>query len=138
MSVVSRWLANLRGGGFRQTQNRLRDKVGFCCLGVACDQHSSETGLGYWEFESESPRGDYGPGYAYVVVDENGNEVERRRDVLPQAVQDWLGLKSSDGTYSVEGYDGYTGTLAEDNDSCHTFTYIADLIEKNPDHLFKS
>jgi hypothetical protein len=31
-----KWIAALRSGKYPQTQNRLQDKKGYCCLGVAC------------------------------------------------------------------------------------------------------
>ena len=34
---VKKWIAALRSGDYPQTFKRLRDKQGFCCLGVACD-----------------------------------------------------------------------------------------------------
>ncbi len=138
MGIVNRWITALRGGGFTQTTNRLRDKVGFCCLGVACDLHASETGLGYWEFEAESPDAPRGPGYAYVIVDQNGEEVSRDRTVLPFVVREYFGLNSPDGTYDG-GYtdDGY-GALSEDNDAGKTFADIARVIERRPNHLFRS
>ena len=41
----AKWLEALRSGRYRQTSLMLRDKVGFCCLGVACDI----SGKGTWK-----------------------------------------------------------------------------------------
>ena len=30
------WVTNLRSGEFQQTQRKLQDKRGYCCLGVGC------------------------------------------------------------------------------------------------------
>ena len=40
----SRWVAALRSGLYAQTTCALRDKNGYCCLGVYCDI----SGLGGW------------------------------------------------------------------------------------------
>jgi hypothetical protein len=32
-----KWVAALRGGGYKQTQGNLRSGDAFCCLGVFCD-----------------------------------------------------------------------------------------------------
>lgn len=34
---MRRWIAALRSGKYNQTQQRLQDNEGYCCLGVACD-----------------------------------------------------------------------------------------------------
>lgn len=31
-----KWIVALRSGEYKQTKNRLQDKKGYCCLGVAC------------------------------------------------------------------------------------------------------
>lgn len=31
------WLSDLRSGKYPKTRNHLKDEVGYCCLGVACE-----------------------------------------------------------------------------------------------------
>ena len=38
----------LRSGEYKQCRAVLRDSRRFCCLGVACDIYSKETGLAIW------------------------------------------------------------------------------------------
>lgn len=35
--IKAKWLAALRSGDYAQTRNALRDRSGYCCLGVLCD-----------------------------------------------------------------------------------------------------
>ena len=51
---------------------------------------------------------------------------------LPPSVPHWLGLQTADGNYSKGG------ALADDNDRGKTFDEIADIIESEPEGLFKS
>ena len=34
---IKKWVSALRNGTYKQTQNALQDKKGYCCLGVACE-----------------------------------------------------------------------------------------------------
>ena len=66
------WLKALRSGEYKHTKHKLRRHGhGYCCLGVLCDLHSSETDT-EWD-------GDY---YLHANV------------VLPTEVIVWAGLKS--------------------------------------------
>jgi hypothetical protein len=49
---------------------------------------------------------------------------------LPRKVQKWLGLRSSGGEY-------YTNNLTSFNDNNWSFKKIADIIESEPNGLFK-
>lgn len=51
--------------------------------------------------------------------------------ILPTAVRDWLGLQD------VEGTHGSGDTLTYINDSGKNFSEIADIIESEPEGLFK-
>jgi len=54
---------------------------------------------------------------------------------LPQIVTDWLGLNSDYGRYIK--YKGILDSLTNRNDSEDSFEQIADLIESEPEELFK-
>jgi hypothetical protein len=70
--VRKAWVKALRSGEYKQTIGRLRDKSGFCCLGVLCD-----------------------------LAVKNGvmKSYLRKAAGLPQIVQDWIGLNSYTGDY---------------------------------------
>jgi hypothetical protein len=40
--VKAKWVAALRSGKFKQTEGRLADERGFCCLGVLCEIYKEE------------------------------------------------------------------------------------------------
>ena len=103
------WVKALRSGSYEQGQRRLRDQGKFCCLGVACDLHMKHvTGMDAWE-KRNGILTVYGEGH-----------------LLPQNVQDWLGLSSASGEF--KGLEGASSLLAL-NDSGGSFDDIADIIE---------
>lgn len=105
------WIEALRSGRYEQGVSALRDDDCFCCLGVACDLYRTAENGPDWE------------GYSYLGRD----------DVLPQTVQDWLGLRQDDGQYGRR--KGSSSTLAVQNDDGMTFSEIAALIEAEPEGL---
>ncbi len=106
------WVEALRSGKYQQTKNALRDGAGFCCLGVACDI----SGVGSWDED-----GDHKGRLTYRADN-------ARADVLPIAVQKWLGLKYCDSSFDDE-------QLSAMNDSGVSFDRIADIIESEPEGL---
>ena len=105
-----KWVAALRSGEHRQTSGVLRDRDGFCCLGVLCDIAEK----GKWEQDDGSWRYQ---GYT---------------DVLPKPVQQLVGLRTNFGRISEsEGH-----SLSEMNDAEYSFASIADVIEAEPEELF--
>ena len=107
--MVEQWIAALRSGKYAQTRNVLKDEVGYCCLGVACDI----SGLGKWD------------GFHYSIGSEH------RAGELPTLVRDALGLRACNGSFRE-------GCLTNLNDSGKTFAEIADIIESRPKGLFKN
>jgi hypothetical protein len=105
--IKEKWLAALRSGDYWQTQEALKDCIGFCCLGVLCDIHKKETGTTQW----------LDGGHSDLYLGE--------RTHLPSAVQEWAGLPDSGNKYSIG-----VGELASANDCGRDFEYIAQLIEK--------
>ena len=98
----------LRSGKYSQAIRQLRKKNGFCCLGVACDIYSKETGSGKW--------------YNNSFLD--------HLQTLPLVVMEWFGFKNNAGSYDD------AKTLTELNDSGVSFKKIADIIESEPEGLF--
>ena len=81
----------LRAEKFQQAPGSLRKASGYCCLGVACELHLLAHGK-RWDSS-------YGVAFTYLGAGAD----------LPNAVKDWLGMKSRSGgfssEYKVEGYD---------------------------------
>lgn len=50
---VKKLVEALRSGKYKQTKEVLRDKNGFCCLGVACDIAKMEVGCNWTPFSLE-------------------------------------------------------------------------------------
>lgn len=113
---VETWVSALRSGEYEQGLNRLKTATGkFCCLGVACDV----SGLGTWE--GENP--------AYVTPSESLGAAE---SVMPEPVQEWLGIHEGDPGVRVQEEGGGTRyrNLSGLNDVDHlSFAQIADVIE---------
>jgi hypothetical protein len=104
--VKTKWLDALRSGNYHQTQGRLRDTEGFCCLGVLCDLYTKEKGLNWDEYPVEN---------GYRLYDESCT--------LPEQVMNWSGLEETNPTL-IEA------DLARLNDDGFGFSDIADLIEE--------
>ena len=105
-----KWVEALRSGKYRQTTGVLRDRDGFCCLGVLCDIAEK----GKWEQDDGEW---YHQGYT---------------DVLPKPVQQLVGLRNQTGRISRRA--GHN--LSEMNDIECSFAWLADLIEAEPEGLF--
>lgn len=105
-------VAALRSGDYKQSKQRLRDKDGFCCLGVACDI----SGISTWDED------------AYL-----GNDRK-----LPDAVMFELEWADNSALTDIPLFDKdrvrlgaryYYYNLATLNDDGLTFDQIADVIE---------
>lgn len=104
---AKKWVEYLRSGIYKQTTGKLRGAKGFCCLGVACDLYAKEND-----------------------VEWDGQEFMGSFDALPEAVRKWLGLSTPLGEYEASA-------LSEENDKRKPFSRIADIIESEPEGLFK-
>ena len=106
--IKQKWVSALRSGDYKQTQRRLHDENGFCCLGVLCDLYGKEHNV-EWEPSTHSKN-------AYEFQDKTGR--------IPLSVVEWAG---------VEDCNPYIcgRSLAERNDTGSTFNEIADLIEEH-------
>lgn len=122
---VRAWVAALRSGVYEQTRGELRDKNGFCCLGVACDIYNRETGKGSW---CQRPDG---------VVDFIDGAAERSVGILTDEVRRWFGLRACNGSYGIAALTHNRGyALSDLNDGGASFGEIADIIEREPTGLF--
>ena len=118
---AEKWVAALRSGEYAQTRSWLRDGKGYCCLGVACDLYTRETGKGEWKNEVDDDVFDFELGTASASRE------------LPPNVQMWLGLQGGMGIYSKYGSKS---SLAAANDYGKSFAEIVDIIESEPRGLF--
>lgn len=73
------WVKALKSGKYKQTKESLRDRKGYCCLGVLCDIFKQRTRKGKWE---KSWSGEY---RFYVGGD-------YQTGVLPSNVTRWAAL----------------------------------------------
>lgn len=109
-----KWIKALRSGKYKQTKDHLRDKHGYCCLGVACRVFKKELGL----------KETKGPGGVTAFGDWRGS--------LPGNVEGHLGLRSNTGQPRGKGQN-----LAARNDDGWNFERIANFLEKYPARFFK-
>lgn len=122
--IKAKWIAALRSGDYVQGRNGLRKEGKYCCLGVLCDIHFAEVG-GSWRLPDDPTDG-------YEEYSSAGELWEA--DVLPSAVALWAGLENSPlihDIYITNLNDGVSETIAGREIHAHSFTEIAELIEKN-------
>ena len=121
---AKKWIDSLRSGNYEQGQRYLRTDKGFCCLGVACDLYSKETGKVEWKKNSNLSN--------LYYFGENGFD-------LPRKVSNWLGLSGSSGGFYSTGKQAaqFDSSLAVLNDTGSDFTEIANLIASEPSGLFE-
>jgi len=134
-SIANKWVKALRSGEYTQTQTKLCDNEGHCCLGVLCELYIKDT-----------KRNIKGKGrYSFATFD---GETE----LLPSCVMKWAGMiydykqlgysKKSNGTFLIN--DNKEICLASWNDGQSrpfrnkdntivkgTFENIANVIEKH-------
>lgn len=116
------WIDALRSGKYEQTQgvlNRVEARddfpAGMCCLGVACDV----SGIGAWKIARQCPD---------TMLYRTPAEVSH--NMLPRAVEAWLGLGSLGGVPPVGAESGRSLWQLNDYDG-FSFSQIADVIEAN-------
>jgi len=110
LQIKQKWVDALRSGEYQQTQERLHDENGFCCLGVLCDLYGKENNV-EWEPSTHN-------GNVYIF--------QNMVAVLPLSVVEWAGVEDSNPYVN-----GGIGTLSGLNDKGFTFNEIADLIEEH-------
>jgi hypothetical protein len=107
--IKQKWVDALRSGDYQQTQRRLHDENGFCCLGVLCDLYGKENNV-EWDLTNNGHN-------VYVFQDKKG--------ILPLSVIEWAGVEDDNPEICGET------PLSRLNDSGSTFNEIADLIEEH-------
>ena len=111
----------LRSGEYTQTDKALRDKDGYCCLGVACDLYR----------KTEKPDEQWEPVHEQWEQWEpaEGRSVwafMEATSALPEEVMNWLGFATAEGLFAE---DCGISSLMLLNDEGKSFEYIADAIE---------
>lgn len=109
-----KWVDALRSGDYKQTNGRLRDNNGFCCLGVGCE---------IFDVRKEC----FMPEEIWKYGNENSVEV------APIELINALSLHDNIGTI----HGPFPNDLANLNDNGFTFAEIADFIEREPQFVFR-
>jgi hypothetical protein len=122
-----KWINALESGNFVQGQKFLKviqdGKPQHCCLGVACEIFKEELNLE----EELNP----GIGGREIVSFDHGSSV------LPDKVQYYLGLWSSNGNQYDEGRISLPDCLSNMNDRGFTFKEIVESIKAFPQLYFE-
>jgi hypothetical protein len=109
--IAKKWIDALRSGQYRKSKHCLKNKRGYCCLGVLTDlyrkEHKKE-----WDYNSNHKQ--YSFMFAY--------------NFLPKEVIEWAGMRNEFGEFYVNKEKRIT--LYEENDKGKSFSEIADIIEK--------
>ena len=118
------WAEKLRSGDYKQTYEVLRNRNGYCCLGVLCDM----SGAGEWVWDEV---------FSYYRYRVDGIDYSAE---LPPAVVDMVGLVDDEGVIAnlpnVEAPKELAvnpkQSLAALNDYVMDFNQIAEVIESEP------
>jgi hypothetical protein len=78
---IRSWVTALRSGRYKQTEGKLHDETGYCCLGVACDVYRKAA-----KRQSGKPP-EWVPSHDNSRLDFLG-----ATGTLPDEVADWFGL----------------------------------------------
>jgi hypothetical protein len=119
-AAAKKWVKALRSRKFKQTHHKLSDGEKYCCLGVLCEL-AVEDGIIKKRFKDEAMY--YGKGGNYTA------------DTLPNLVQEWAGLSTTDGDFKISGRNKSL-TFLNDHDN-KSFSEIAKVIESEPEGLFQ-
>lgn len=116
----NKWFEALHSGKYEQTKEVLcNGKGGYCCLGVLCKVFEDETGTVLDKYKNGM----------YVVGEDT-------LESFPQ-VMEWVGLQNSQGKFDYK-QTAPSNCLTELNDVWDwDFHQLADLIESEPEGLFK-
>jgi hypothetical protein len=108
-------LKALRSGEYAQTQERLQDEYGYCCLGVMCAVFEKETGRTLART---------------VLRDDDIERIEGEDLDAQEGVRRWVGLSDAEG-----GSTNNTSLVQLNDSEGYTFLEIADFIESEPKGL---
>lgn len=113
------FVAALRSGKYQQTIGALKDNLGYCCLGVACEV----SGCVATPRQTETGKYSYNT-FTGILPDDIS------AGVLTRHAQEYFGFATSTGHYGL-------ANLMKHNDQDHwSFDQIADLIESEPEGMF--
>jgi hypothetical protein len=132
-----------------QIINIMKNDIGFCALGIACES----SGLGDW-IVSDGKNYPSDPGiHLYIVPDEEQDMGVRRHRAnekfmsgtyMPVSVTEYFQFHRNCGTLkenmvmAVDGIDWNLESISYMNDEIRlTFSEIADIIENDPNWFFK-
>lgn len=126
--IAERWVAALRSGEYEQTVGYLQTEHGHCCLGVLCDLHMRETGLGEWR-----PPGSGDSPHTRCYRDDLGVYGEY---TPPVGVRTWADMEE-DPCIQVQLLNGAVTAkeIVQLNDHGFSFAQLADLIEEQWESL---
>lgn len=126
------WVEALRSGNYKQTRGRLHAGGGYCCLGVLCEILYGPTAWG-----NPTHHG-FGRSDVYELI------ITGDRVLPPSAAADAVGLTHIAGVFnpSADFADkfpkaGEAFSLAALNDHGASFNEIADIIEAEPEAMFR-
>lgn len=117
------WVKTLRSGEYKQGRNRLKsqsdydDTVRHCCLGVLCEiaiKNGVNIPTSSWRNTDTLTEWIFG--------------ADERAEFPPDEIVKWAGLEC-DNPMVKDQYDTST-TLSDLNDTGHSFSEIADIIEE--------
>jgi hypothetical protein len=110
---MTKLVEELETGNRNQANGVLRDDIGYCCLGVACDI----SGVGEWKYD----------GMSYIYVTDKHWSIGS----LTTAVMNWLGIDTEDPYANMLIVEGAGATYASDlNDGGKSFAEIAKAIRE--------
>jgi len=113
--IADKWIVALRSGEYKQGSDYLCDSGYHCCLGVLCELYMEHTGdLLYASLKRDDGVVSYG-GYT---------------ETLPIEVMKWSGVSTETGSIYDSDMQDVFSSLAEMNDSGHTFDELADIIHQ--------
>lgn len=124
------WLSALRSDEFKQTDGRLQDENGFCCLGVSCIVYERTMG--------KKLRRQNGVLIGTVLNNHPLDAYTSNSEATYKEVGEWLGLRSVCGTAKGSPSDDIVLMSCTDlNDvSEMRFPEIADHLEKYAEYYF--
>lgn len=131
-NIMKKWVKALRSGKYKQGMGTLKQynrkgEAQHCCLGVLCELYNQEMKKNKKKTLSEKVYdndSDFSHGYS---------RFDNKAVDLPKMVMNWAGMNSTLGKFYLS--DNHYEILADLNDFGKKFKTIADIIEKNYEHL---
>ncbi len=121
--VKEKWIAALRSGEYQQGDGKLRNRDGYCCLGVLCDLYSKEKNT-KWEFRGDDETIHLPMDYWYF---------DGESEFLPKSVMEWAEIEADCPEVAVEDEDAGESiydSIANLNDSGYSFSALSNIIEE--------